>query len=173
MIGWRKLPSISWTAMTSARATSAISQPSSAKATRTATRPETNAPTKGTNAPEEDEDPKRKRKRYAEQPQADADQDRVDRRDQRRSLHEAAQHGPRAAAGPVDDGAILRREAAENPAPELGAVAEHEVEEGDREHQARDEAEPGLDALGARQEPPRPAGGPLDAHRHGRNPHWS
>jgi hypothetical protein len=93
---------------------------------------------------EEDEHGKGEGERDAEDPQPDPDQRRVDRRDHRRSLDEAAEDAPRSPSRPVDDGPGRRVEPPQNPAPEGSPVAQDEVEQRDREHEAGDQSDSGL-----------------------------
>ena len=94
----------------------------------------------------EDEHGEGEGERHAEQPQADPDQRGVDRRDERRPADEAAEHGPGPSPCTVDGRPRPGCKAPQDPAPERGAVAQDEVEHGDRQHQAGDEAHACLDA---------------------------
>src|SRR5829696_2140854 len=146
MIGCRKLPSISWTATTRASVASPSSQPPSAKATSAATSPETKRADEGDECAHENEDCQRERERDSQDPEPEPDQRGIDGGDERRSTDEAAEDVPCPPPCQVDRRACRGREQRQDPRPQPRAVAQHEVEDRDREHQPSDQADARLDA---------------------------
>ena len=94
----------------------------------------------------EHEHGERKGERQGEEPQSEPDEHRVDCRDERRTADEAAEDLPGSLPGEIDGRPRLRREALQDPLPELRAVPKNEVEDCDGQDQSREEVDSGLDA---------------------------
>ena len=90
----------------------------------------------------EHEHGERKGKGHVQEPQSQPDEHRVDCRDDRGSANKAAQHVPRSLPGQVNRLPRLRREALQDPRPELRAVPKDEVEDGNGQDEPSDEADP-------------------------------
>ena len=104
MIGWRKLPSMNWTARTSASASEPDLPALVGERDEDGDKAGDERADERDERAEEDEHGERERERHTQKPEADPDQRRVDRGDQRRAADEAAQHGPHSPAGPIDAG---------------------------------------------------------------------